>query len=188
MSQPKNIMQQKRLPSFYWECIVKTYWSGQSSFPTALGLASQNYTQLKNHFNLFNQEKLNPQQTVQRQRKRDIYQELFQIRLQERNEISALLSDYANSNMHFAAEMAVVVATACLGSEHLWKDLGLPERGALTVLMSVYFPDFAKKNSQNMRWKKFIYKQLCELGGDYICRAPSCNTCRSFDECFSPED
>ncbi len=80
--------------------------------------------------------------------------------------------------------VARIVAHACLGGQHLWKDLGLNSRAELRLLLSACFPQLVAKNTRDMRWKRFFYRQLCELGGDYVCRAPSCDECSSFEECF----
>ena len=58
--------------------------------------------------------------------------------------------------------------------DHLWQDLGLPARGELTALMRRNFPTLAARNVKDMKWKRFLYKQLCEAEGIYTCRAPSC--------------
>jgi len=36
--------------------------------------------------------------------------------------------------------------------------------------------------------RAFLYKQLCEQEGIYLCRAPSCAVCRDYTLCFGPED
>jgi nitrogen fixation protein NifQ len=38
-----------------------------------------------------------------------------------------------------------------------------------------------------MKWKKFLYRQLCLEEGIYVCRAPSCEVCKDYDLCFGPE-
>ena len=84
--------------------------------------------------------------------------------------------------------MAAIVATACLGSDHLWQDLGLWCRDDLSNLMQRNFPLLAEKNVHNMKWKKFLYKQLCIAEGVYVCRSPSCEVCADYQDCFGPED
>ena len=84
--------------------------------------------------------------------------------------------------------VAHLVATACMGGDHLWQDLGLPERKALSALLSEYFPALAAKNSGDMKWKKFLYKQLCEREGINACKSPSCASCRDYAKCFGPEE
>jgi nitrogen fixation protein NifQ len=82
--------------------------------------------------------------------------------------------------------LACAIASASLYDNHLWQDLQLPNRAVLSQLMAQYFPDIARRNTGNMRWKAFFYKQLCERAGN-VCRAPSCGACDDYDECFGPE-
>lgn len=84
-------------------------------------------------------------------------------------------------------DIAVMVATACIGRDHLWQDLGLNNRGELSELFIRNFPQLAALNNRDMKWKKFLYKQLCEEDGIYVCRAPSCEACKDFGACFGPE-
>ena len=84
--------------------------------------------------------------------------------------------------------MASIVARACLASDHLWQDLGLWCRADLSQLMQRNFPALAEKNVQNMKWKKFLYKQLCVAEGVYVCRSPSCEVCADYQDCFGSEE
>lgn len=84
--------------------------------------------------------------------------------------------------------MAHVVAAGCLASDHLWQDLGLWERPELTALMRRNFPALAARNVKDMKWKRFLYKQLCEAEGIYTCRVPSCEVCTDYHACFGPEN
>ncbi len=83
--------------------------------------------------------------------------------------------------------MAHMVAAGCMGSDHLWQDLGLWSRADLTALMRRNFPALAARNVKDMKWKRFLYKQLCEAEGIYTCRAPSCEVCVDYHDCFGPE-
>jgi nitrogen fixation protein NifQ len=83
--------------------------------------------------------------------------------------------------------MASIVAHACMGSDHLWQDLGLWSRTDLSQLMTRNFPALAARNDRDMKWKKFLYKQLCQQQGVYVCRAPSCEVCIDYAKCFSPD-
>lgn len=85
-------------------------------------------------------------------------------------------------------EVAHLVATACMGSNHLWQDMGLPSRNDLSGLLAAYFPDLAAKNTGNMKWKKFFYRQLCEREGLKSCNRPSCAACCDYDACFGAEE
>lgn len=83
--------------------------------------------------------------------------------------------------------MASIVATACMGLDHLWQDLGLWSRNELSALLHTNFPILAARNIRDMKWKKFLYKQLCEREGIYVCRAPSCDVCADYALCFGSE-
>ena len=84
--------------------------------------------------------------------------------------------------------LAQIVSAACLGKDHLWQDLGLPSREVLSQLMRDNFPALTAKNVHDMKWKKFLYKQLCEQEGIRTCRAPSCEYCTDYLNCFGEED
>jgi nitrogen fixation protein NifQ len=84
--------------------------------------------------------------------------------------------------------MGHVIAAGCMASDHLWRDLGLWSRKDLSALMRRNFPLLAARNVKDMKWKRFLYKQLCEAEGIYTCRAPSCEACSDYHVCFGPED
>ena len=66
--------------------------------------------------------------------------------------------------------------------------LGLASRDELTRLMQVNFPELAKANTGDMKWKKFLYRQFCSREGIYVCPAPSCGECKDYAKCFGPEN
>ncbi|MEW7979981.1 MAG: nitrogen fixation protein NifQ [Candidatus Sedimenticola endophacoides] len=84
--------------------------------------------------------------------------------------------------------MVDLLTIGCLGNDHLWQDLGLWQRADLSQLMHDNFAPLAHRNNKDMKWKKFLYKQLCETEGIYTCRAPSCEVCADYDHCFGAED
>ncbi len=109
-------------------------------------------------------------------------------RMLERQDLEQLLRRFASSkNLETECLISILVA-ACLGSDHLWQDLGLWSRSALSALLNHNFPELAACNSRDMKWKKFLYKQLCEAEGLYVCRAPSCEVCKDYVLCFGPEE
>jgi nitrogen fixation protein NifQ len=83
--------------------------------------------------------------------------------------------------------LARAVAAACLGNNHLWQDLGLPNRQVLSDLLQQHFTALYARNTGNMKWKKFFYKQLCERAEVNLCKAPSCKVCSDYAQCFGPE-
>ena len=105
----------------------------------------------------------------------------------EWDELLALLLEYRSGADLSEAWMALIVATACMGGDHLWQDLGLWTRADLTRLMSRNFPGLSTLNDRDMKWKKFLYKQLCERTGVYVCRSPSCEVCVDYAKCFLSE-
>jgi nitrogen fixation protein NifQ len=46
----------------------------------------------------------------------------------------------------------------------------------------------AAANSQNMRWKRYLFKQVCELGGGMMCKSPNCGECSDYSICFPDPD
>ena len=108
--------------------------------------------------------------------------------LEEFDDLLHLLLDHAAAGDELHRRVAHLVVTACMGHDHLWQDLGLPRREALSTLLSDHFPTLAAKNTGDMKWKKFFYKQLCEREGINICKSPSCGVCCDYDICFGPED
>lgn len=103
----------------------------------------------------------------------------------EYDDLLELLLDHASSND--AEGFAREIATACLGDNHLWQDMGLPDRQRLSDLFEEHFNTLFVRNSGNMKWKKFLYKQLCERMEVNICRSPSCGICTDYGNCFGPE-
>ena len=106
----------------------------------------------------------------------------------ERDDLLALLLESCSGKDASEQWMAQIVTTACMDRNHLWQDLGLWSREHLSRLMTENFPELAAKNIHDMKWKKFLYKQLCEREGINACRAPSCEYCADYLKCFGPED
>ncbi|CAK0775910.1 nitrogen fixation protein NifQ [Gammaproteobacteria bacterium] len=110
------------------------------------------------------------------------------LRQDEFDDLVELLFDHASQCSQEAHLLARMIAQACLGENHLWQDLGLPNRQVLNELMHDCFPSLHAKNIGNMRWKKFFYRQLCERADIPVCQSPSCGVCCDYAECFSDED
>lgn len=118
----------------------------------------------------------------------DLRQQLLEMRKDEWLEIRNLLRNQRAGKSDCELLLADILAAGCLGGDHLWRDLGLQSRSELSGLMQQNFPQLAAANSGDMKWKKFFYKQLCELGGGYVCRAPSCDQCSAYHDCFGAEE
>jgi nitrogen fixation protein NifQ len=109
-------------------------------------------------------------------------------RYPEQDELRALLLAHRADPSQEAEWMAQIVVIGCMGGDHLWQDLGLWSRKDLTLLMQQNFTQLAAKNDRDMKWKKFLYKQLCLAEGIYVCRSPSCEVCPDYAACFGPEE
>ena len=76
------------------------------------------------------------------------------------------------------------IASAAMRDNHLWQDMGLPNRALLSRLMADHFPALAARNVGDMKWKKFFYRQLCERAEVPICKSPNCADCVDYQVCF----
>lgn len=106
----------------------------------------------------------------------------------EHEDLLRLLLEHADRSQEGSLSMAAIIAAGCLGSDHLWQDLGLPTRRELSALMQRNFPRLAAANDKDMRWKKFLYRRLCEMEGLAACRSPSCEACSDYAGCFATGD
>ena len=159
---------------------VWRYQAGIRQLPRYMGLGTDAYYQLLQQCDM--------QPVViglLQQQRQTLLAELLAMREQECQELEQWLTGYQQPD---AAPMARLIAVASMGFNHLWQDLGLDSRQSLRELMQCCFPELVAMNSQNMRWKKFFYRQQCALGGNYVCRAPSCDECVERASCFAPEE
>ncbi|WP_411991343.1 nitrogen fixation protein NifQ [Agarivorans sp. DSG3-1] len=172
----------------WFKQIISAQLSGEAALPYGVGLDNSCYLDLKraiNNSEIENLELLWKQPFKESLRKRaNVLSEVCSLRAQERNELIAVLVEHANHKAPYALQMAIIVATACLSQSHLWRSLGLKHRDELGALLKYNFPELHAMNTNNMRWKRFFYRYLCQQGGDFVCRAPSCAQCPTYSECF----
>jgi nitrogen fixation protein NifQ len=83
--------------------------------------------------------------------------------------------------------LAAMIARRAFEPNHLWEDLGLRSREELSRLLNRHFAPLAQRNTRNMRWKRFFYRQLCEGDGFLLCTTPVCTDCNDFELCFGDE-
>jgi nitrogen fixation protein NifQ len=154
-------------------------WScGEGVLPDWLGLTEDNFNRLmEKHFPTFNvSEFKNPQKPLDLDR------------MDEVEDLRKLLLQSCVDNDESKMWMLDILIAGCLGNNHLWQDLGLWVRADLSKLMLQNFAPLAERNVKDMKWKKFLYKQLCEAEGIYTCRSPSCEVCVDYDVCFGSEE
>ena len=159
-------------------CMIASWQTGGGAMPARLGLLPAAFRCLMaHHFPGYPLEDLHGLDGAMQELRGDELDELLWLMLRDR-------AGESPSEVW----MAQVVATGCLASDHLWQDLGLWSRPDLSDLMQRNFPALAGCNAKDMKWKRFLYKQLCEAEGIYTCRAPSCEACSDYHACFGPED
>jgi nitrogen fixation protein NifQ len=105
----------------------------------------------------------------------------------EFDELLALLREHRRDDSEETEWVSRALVSACAGADHLWQDMGLPDRDALSRLIRHYFPILYYKNSGNVKWKKFFYRQLCDRAEIALCKAPSCGVCSDYAQCFGRE-
>ncbi|MDC8756321.1 nitrogen fixation protein NifQ [Janthinobacterium fluminis] len=80
--------------------------------------------------------------------------------------------------------LAHALATASLGSRHLWQDLGLSGREAVSALLRRHFRPLYERNTANLKWKRFLFAELGAAQGKPGLRPPGCGGCEQFAACF----
>jgi nitrogen fixation protein NifQ len=106
---------------------------------------------------------------------------------EEEEQLRAMFDRYRVDDSLETGWLVSMLARRCMSPNHLWQDLGLSSRGDLNRLMRERFPALAARNAQNMKWKKFFYRCLCEMEGFTLCAAPSCAECSDYSACFGEE-
>ncbi|AYQ44479.1 MULTISPECIES: nitrogen fixation protein NifQ [Burkholderia] len=80
--------------------------------------------------------------------------------------------------------LASIIAHACLRPDHLWRDLGLDGRDAVSAMLDRYFPALAARNVAHLRWKKFLAQEVAASLDVPPGPAPGCPGCEDFGFCF----
>ena len=83
-----------------------------------------------------------------------------------------------------AAWLADILAARAAHPGHLWVAMGLFERPELSAAIRRHLPSLAAANNNNMRWKRFLFKQACDLNGGTMCKSPNCGDCSDYSLCF----
>jgi nitrogen fixation protein NifQ len=101
--------------------------------------------------------------------------------------VRELLARNRSRSTDVAEWLSCIIARRALEPNHLWEDLGLAARPDLSRLLSRNFAPLAEKNTRNMRWKKFLYRAMCEAEGFTMCPSPTCDSCSEFSICYSDD-
>ncbi|MFC3912352.1 nitrogen fixation protein NifQ [Pseudaeromonas sharmana] len=192
MSQDASVAQEW-LPDTRWEyCdveittprrwlyhLLQLFMQGKGRLPEAMGLPMESYIQLCDEAAIVAH---GDESLLER---RQLISSLLACRQHECADLQRWLQQYVAVEV---PEMAGIIATASMGFNHLWEDLGLDSRARLRELIHCCFPALITMNVDNLRWKKFFYRQLCQTQGGYVCRAPSCHACYERSNCMEPVD
>jgi nitrogen fixation protein NifQ len=65
--------------------------------------------------------------------------------------------------------------------------MGLFDRPELSRAIRRHLPSLAAANNQGMRWKRYLFKQVCDMGGGAVCKAPDCGVCSDYYLCFESD-
>ena len=163
--------------AYYLASMLTSWGTGSGVLPAYMGLTPESFAAMGEQF--FPGVEL-PQ--------RSGLSDAWLSQMPEKGELEALFNDYAVDDTPQRAWIASILIAGCAGHHHLWEDIGLFSRPDLTAMIALNFPELARRNERDMKWKKFIYKQLCEREGIVACPAPTCDECADFSNCFAPED
>jgi nitrogen fixation protein NifQ len=106
----------------------------------------------------------------------------------EFDDLVELLLESRTEPTREGAWLSYAIASAAMGENHLWQDMGLSDRNRLSQLMMNNYAPLARRNLGDMKWKKFFYRQLCERAHVPICKSPHCASCVDYGICFGPEE
>ncbi|MFI3156464.1 MAG: nitrogen fixation protein NifQ [Methylococcaceae bacterium] len=166
-------------PNHEWlACMIASWCAGQGALPDYLGLESEQFNQLTEH--------LFPDSNISEYAASGSKPDFS--RMLEKDDLVNLLKQFSKPDIIEIDWIIGVIVAGSLGSDHLWQDLGLWSRSQLSAMLHYNFPELAAKNVKDMKWKKFIYKQLCEAEGLYLCRVPSCEVCIDYAKCYGSEE
>ena len=83
--------------------------------------------------------------------------------------------------------LASILAARAAHPGHLWVAMGLFERPQLTAAIRRHLPSLAAANHQGMRWKRYLFKEICTRNGGLLCKSPNCGVCSDYALCFATD-
>lgn len=90
----------------------------------------------------------------------------------------------AGGDKRLADCLARAIAAAGFGSRHLWQDMDLPGRDAVSALICNHFPSLYRRNLRDLKWKRFLFAELGVQQGNLEMKPPGCGRCDQFRKCF----
>lgn len=105
------------------------------------------------------------------------------------SEVLGVLRSHLSAESPAATEwLTRILAARAAHPGHLWLAMGFFERPELTATIRRHLPTLAAANNRGMRWKRYLFKQVCDRHGARLCKTPDCGTCSDYALCFAPED
>ncbi|PLX82276.1 MAG: hydrogenase [Desulfuromonas sp.] len=101
--------------------------------------------------------------------------------------LSHVPQDAQGRDLPASALLARILAARAAHPGHLWRAMGLFERPELSAAIARHLPTLAEANDRGMRWKRFLFKEACDLGGGTMCKSPDCGACSDYALCFAPD-
>ena len=110
--------------------------------------------------------------------------------LESNSELLSLLRSYLPPKgddiyEKLAVYLTQIIAARAAHPGHLWVAMGLFDRPQLSAIIDLYLPLLLKANDKKMRWKRFLFKQICERNGGMMCKSPNCQDCSDYPLCFA---
>lgn len=85
-----------------------------------------------------------------------------------------------SKGMPIESWLAHIFIRRCQVGDHMWRSIGLFSRNELTEAMFRYFKPLASKNIYDLKWKRFIYRQMREDNNLSLDKYPYCDNCSRF--------
>lgn len=163
-------------------CLLSVALEDSSAPEKALGLDGIELTSLLTHyFPDIDRSILNQNSSLEAEQPAERNDDVFSILL------SHLPEEPDRDKLQTSVWLAYILAARAALPGHLWVAMGLTERPQLTAAIRRHLPSLANANHHNMRWKRYLYKQVCELNGGVMCKSPNCGVCSDYALCFVEE-
>lgn len=102
--------------------------------------------------------------------------------------LSIILSHLSDHAAEPALWLAHILTARAAQPGHLWVSMGLFKRTELSAAIRRHLPSLAAANHQNMRWKRYLFKQVCDRNGGTMCKSPNCGICSDYALCFAEDE
>ncbi len=177
---PEDIAEEDR---HLFSCLIAVAAQAPYELHEALGLSQDDFLNLLGAFFPGNElASIEASSTPATEPPPEINHEVFEILL------SHVPQDSQGKPLQAALWLARILAARAVHPGHLWIAMGLFRRPELTASIRRLLPTLAEANNQGMRWKRFLFKQVCDLHGAVLCKSPDCGVCSDYALCFAPED